>query len=32
MERYNKSTMQVNAENYFMTQRGVRTHDLRNTA
>ena len=32
MERKNKSTMPVNAENYFMTKRGVRTHDLGNTA
>ena len=27
MERYNKSTMPVNAEKYFMTHRGIRTLD-----
>ena len=32
MERYIKSTMPVNAEKYFMTHRGIRTHDLDNTA
>ena len=28
IERYNKSTMPVNAEKYFMTHRGIWTHDL----
>ena len=28
MERHNKSTMPVNAEKYFMTHRGIRTHDV----
>ena len=32
MERYEKSTMTENAEIYFMTHRGNRTHDLDNTA
>ena len=32
MERYNKSTMPENAEIYFVTHRGNRTHDLDNTA
>ena len=32
MERYNKSTMPENAENIFMTHRGIRTHELGNTA
>ena len=32
MERCNKSTMPVNAEKYFMTHRGILTHDLGNTA
>ena len=32
MERYNKSTMPKNAEKYFMTHRGNRTHDLDSTA
>ena len=32
MERYNKSTKPEKAEKYFMTHRGIRTHDLDNTA
>ena len=31
-ERYNKSTMPENAEKYFMTHRGNRTHDSDNNA
>ena len=30
MERYNKSTMPENAEKYFMTHRGIRTHNIDN--
>ena len=32
MERYNKSTMPVNADKYFYGPPGIRTHDLGNTA
>ena len=32
MEIFNKSTMPVNAEKYFMTHHGIRTHDLGNIA
>ena len=32
MERYNKSTMQENAEKYFYGPPGIWTHDLGNTA
>ena len=28
MEKYNKSTMPVNDEKYFMTRRGSQTNDL----
>ena len=30
--KFKKSTMLENAEKYFMTHRGIRTHDLDNTA
>ena len=32
IERYNKSTMPENAEKYLSPHRGIRTHDLDNTA